>query len=99
MVIKALKKMKESSKVKIDYPKQNEKVESNHYSFRIDTSDDCEHVEITFDEKIWKPCRLDTGFWWFDIHNHEKGTYNLKAKAKTKTGKEIKTKARKFKVV
>ena len=85
--------------VELDYPRQDEKITSPVYVFRIGTSGDAERVELSINKGPWQPCRHAAGYWWYDWSGYLKGRHQAVVRTWTKSGQEVASAPRKFQVV
>jgi hypothetical protein len=84
-------------KIEIDYPKQNERITSAQYTFRINAPiDGGERVEISVDGDAPQACRSAAGFWWFDWQGEEQRQHRLSAKIVSAAGEVVAEAARRF---
>ena len=74
----------------IDHPQQDERLYASHYSIRLGVGGAIE-VEISIDRSPWRPCRFDSGYWWFDWHDIPVGKHVLAARLKTSGGQWYRT--------
>lgn len=77
------------TEVTIDHPKNGEKFQPHHYAVRIGLTDNegGRPVEISIDNGEWKPCRLTSGYYWYDWHSIPQGKHKLVAQVKLTSGK------------
>jgi len=74
----------------IDFPSQNEQLRSTEYVIRLGVGG-ATQVEIAIDKKAWQPCRLASGYWWFDWSTISRGKHTLVARMRTPDGRWYKT--------
>jgi len=74
----------------IDYPTQSEILHSPQYNIRLGAGG-ADLVEISIDKSPWLPCRLTSGFWWFDWSNIAHGKHSLVARMRTSENRWFKT--------
>jgi len=82
----------------IDHPVQSERLLSNEYVIRLGVGG-AEAVEIAIDKAAWQPCRLTSGYWWFDWKNIKSGKHVLTARMKTAGGQWYKTPPRSVELI
>ena len=88
-------KSREESPILVNYPKLNEKITSNEYSFRIEAKAGG-NVEISIDDGPWAPCRSAVGYWWFDWQVGTPGKHKAVARIRIDNGSETVTFPRYF---
>ncbi|MDE2489378.1 MAG: hypothetical protein KGM24_00925 [Elusimicrobia bacterium] len=71
----------------IDYPQQDETVNSRHYSFRVTAPDAADEVSVAINQGDWKPCRRASGYWWYDWTGFEPGEYEIVSRARARDGR------------
>lgn len=86
---KTKKTTESNSYVIIDHPINSETVYQGHYAIKIGASGDG-FVEISFNDGDWKPCRNNSGFWWYDWSDFSTGATKIVARLRNETGKTIK---------
>lgn len=69
-----------SDKATIDYPREEERVTSAHYTFRIAAPMNAEKVEVCVDGAPWQLCRYSGGFWWYDWSGYFSGEHEIVAR-------------------
>jgi len=69
----------------IDYPFENESLGGPQYVVRLGVGG-AEHVELSINGNAWGPCRLTSGYWWYDWSAIVPGDYTLTARMKTPEG-------------
>jgi hypothetical protein len=74
----------------IDHPTQNETLQTPGYSIRLGVGG-ADLVEISIDKSPWLPCRLTSGYWWYDWTGITKGKHTLVARMRTSDGRWYKT--------
>ncbi len=74
----------------IDFPTQSENFSSSEYVVRLGVGG-ADLVEISIDKGPWLPCRLNSGFWWYDWSNISKGRHTLAARMRASDGRWFKT--------
>lgn len=74
----------------IDHPQQNEILRGPVYVIRIGIGG-AEAAEISIDKSAWRPCRLTSGYWWYDWSAIRPGKHTLVARMKTTDGRWFKT--------
>lgn len=73
----------------LDYPRQNEKVTSPDYTFRISAPEDAKSVEVAVNQGPWQPCRKAAGHWWYDWSGYGSGEHEVVTRMKTPRGLRI----------
>ena len=74
----------------IDFPAQNEVLRGPVYNVRLGVGG-ADLAEISIDKSPWLPCRLTSGFWWYDWANIARGKHTLVARMRTPDGRWFKT--------
>lgn len=74
----------------IDYPTQAETLNTPTYTIRLGVGD-ADLVEISLDSGAWLPCRLTSGYWWYDWSAIVPGAHALVARMRTGDGRWFKT--------
>jgi hypothetical protein len=74
----------------IDHPTQGEKLSAPTYVIRLGVGG-ADTVEISIDKSPWQPCRLASGYWWFDWSAIKSGKHTLVARMRTTDGRWFKT--------
>jgi hypothetical protein len=74
----------------IDYPTQSETLRASSYNVRLGVGG-ADLVEISIDKSPWLPCRLTSGFWWYDWSNIASGKHTLVARMRTSDNRWFKT--------
>jgi len=74
----------------IDFPLQNEVLNAPVYVIRMGVGG-ADLVEMSIDKSAWLPCRLTSGYWWFDWSKIAKGKHTLVARMRTPDGRWFKT--------
>jgi hypothetical protein len=69
----------------IDHPQQNERLQGPTYVIRLGVGG-ADAVELSIDKASWTPCRLTSGYWWFDWENIARGKHTLIARMRTSSG-------------
>ena len=77
----------------IDHPQQNERLRGSVYVVRLGVGG-AETVEISIDGEPWRPCRLTSGYWWFDWSGIRLGKHTLTARMRTFDGRIFRTPTR-----
>lgn len=87
----ALKNMKGGAAVlaplAVDYPVQNERINSFEYTVRVSAPETAESVDVSIDQGAWKSCRKAEGFWWYDWSGFDNGEHELIARTPGKNGR------------
>lgn len=84
--------------VAIDYPRHEETITSNAYTFRIIAMAGVRKVEISIDESAWQPCREAGGSWWYDWTGYAPGEHEATARVMLADGRYLATEHRFFAV-
>ena len=74
----------------IDHPQEGERLYAAHYVMRLGVGG-AEAVEISINQGPWQPCRLTSGYWWYDWSAIPKGKHALVARMRTSGGQWYKT--------
>jgi hypothetical protein len=74
----------------IDHPEQSERLLGPVYVIRMGVGG-AEEVEISFNNGVWKPCRLTSGYWWYDWSNIRPGRHTITARMRTADGRWFRT--------
>jgi hypothetical protein len=74
----------------IDHPIQNEILAGPHYNVRLGVGG-ADLVEISIDKSPWLPCRLTSGYWWYDWSAIAPGKHALVARMRASDGRWFKT--------
>jgi hypothetical protein len=72
--------------VVIEYPRQNETIASNNYTFRIVAMSGVKHVEISINDSAFEPCRQAGDSWWYDWSGYGSGEYEVVARMRQADG-------------
>lgn len=71
----------------IDFPRQDERIETRHYSVRVTVAEQADQVDVSIDQGPWQACRLASGHWWFDLQEIPKGERAVIARARQGEGR------------
>ena len=82
----------------LDFPQEDEMIVGSNYTFRIGTAGQTLLVEVGIDRDPWKPCRRDSGYWWYDWSGFTPGYHLVRARTHTQDGRVEMTLLRRFKV-
>jgi len=74
----------------IDYPAQDETLVGPDYHVRLGVGG-ADLVEISIDKSPWLPCRLTSGYWWYDWSDIAPGKHTLVARMRTSDNRWFKT--------
>jgi len=74
----------------IDFPLQSEILRGPAYNVRLGVGG-ADLVEISIDKSPWLPCRLTSGYWWYDWSNIAPGKHTLVARMRTAENQWYKT--------
>jgi hypothetical protein len=75
------------AKPTIDYPHQDEKIASRHYTIRVNAPISCDTVDVSIDQGPWLACRDSVGYWWYDWSDFDSGPHEVIARARAQKGK------------
>src|SRR5689334_7145909 len=84
--------------VVIDYPVEDEKITSPHYTIRIGVFAEAQRVEVSIDDSEWQSARSAVGFWWFDWSRYQNGQHHITARVHLRDGHTFTTAPRAFRV-
>lgn len=84
--------------VAIDYPRHDETITSNAYTFRVVAMPGIRKVEISINEGPWQPCRESGGAWWYDWSGYTAGDHEATARVMLADGRYLATEHRFFMV-
>jgi hypothetical protein len=74
----------------IDFPIQSEALRAPTYVIRLGVGG-ADLVEISIDKSPWLPCRLTSGYWWYDWSKIARGKHTLVARMRLPDGRWFKT--------
>ena len=74
----------------IDFPTQNEVLRAPEYVIRLGVGG-ADLVELSIDKGPWLPCRLSSGYWWYDWSGIQRGKHTLVARMRLPDGLWFKT--------
>jgi hypothetical protein len=83
--------------VVIEYPRQNEAITSNNYTFSIVAMPGVKKVEVSIDGSAWEPCRQSDS-WWYDWSGYGAGEHEVTARIQLANGHFHTTEPRFFSV-
>lgn len=84
--------------VAIDYPRHDETITSNDYTFRVVALPGVKKVEISVDDSTWEPCRHAGDSWWYDWSGYGAGEHEATARVTLTDGRYLATEHRFFTV-
>lgn len=84
--------------VAIDYPRHDETINSNDYTFRIDAMPGVKTVEVSINESEWEACRQSEEAWWYDWSGYGSGDHGITARVLLADGRYLATGHRFFTV-
>lgn len=84
--------------VAIEYPRRDETVTSNYYTFRVAAMPGVKTVEVSINKAGWQPCRQAAGAWWYDWSGYGSGEQELTARVRLADGRYHATEPRFFTV-
>jgi len=67
--------VEQSSKLSIDYPQADEKVNRGHYAVRISAGGS--ECQISIDDSTWQTCRRSDAFSWYDWFPKQIGSHRI----------------------
>ncbi len=76
-----------------DFPQEAEILKGPVYNIRLGAGG-AENVEISIDKSPWRPCRLTSGYWWYDWSNIPMGKHTLVTRMQTTDGRRFRTPTR-----
>ena len=71
----------------IEYPRHNETITSQDYTFRIVAMHGVKKVEVSIDEAGWQPCRQSGDSWWYDWSGYGSGEHEIVARLQLSDGR------------
>ncbi len=74
-------------KPSIDYPFENEAIEGDSYTVRINAPA-ARMVRLAIDQGDWRECRPALGYWWFDWSDFAPGEHEVIVCAEYEDGRE-----------
>lgn len=84
--------------VAIDYPRHDETITSNDYTFRVVAMPGVRKVEVSINESAWEPCRHAGDSWWYDWSGYTRGEHEVTARVLLADGRYLATEHRFFTV-
>ena len=84
--------------VVIEYPRQNETITSNCYTFSIVAMPGVKKVEVSIDGAGWESCRQSEGSYWYDWSGYGAGEHEVVARMQQANGHFHTTEPRYFTV-
>lgn len=84
--------------VAIDYPRANETIKSDKYTFRVEAMEGATNVEVSIDDAAFEPCRRDGNSWWYDWSCYGSGDHEMTARVHLANGHHHATEHRDFTV-
>lgn len=84
--------------VAIEYPRHDETITSDHYTFRVAAMPGVKTAEVSVNEAGWEPCRQSGGSWWYDWAGYGPGEHGVAARVQLNDGRYLETAPRFFKV-
>ncbi len=67
---------------RVECPREGEIVSPPSYTFRIAATPGADHVVVSIDQGVWKPCREALGVWRYDWSGYGKGRHDLVARCR-----------------
>lgn len=84
--------------VAIEYPRHDETITSDAYTFRITAMPGVRSVEVSVNDGAWQPCRQAGGAWWYDWSGYGPGEHGVASRVELADGQRLATDHRFFKV-
>lgn len=84
--------------VAIEYPRHEETITSNNYTFRVSAMSGAKAVEVAINEGGWQPCRQAGGSYWYDWSGYGAGDHAITARVTLADGSQHLTDHRFFTV-
>lgn len=81
------KKEEHAMSITIDYPKENEKVKLGPYTIRV-SSQGRGMVQLSLKKGKWEPCRLASGYYWFDWQPEKPGVQKISVRMLSENKKQ-----------
>jgi hypothetical protein len=72
--------------VAIEYPRQNETIASNSYTFHIVAMPGAKKVEVSIDDSVWEPCRQSGDSFFYDWFSYAPGEHEIVARVHLSDG-------------
>jgi hypothetical protein len=66
----------------VEYPRQDETIDSPKYVFRIGAPVGAPRVEVSIDQGPWLACRKLAGYWWYDWSGYDDGEHEIVARTR-----------------
>jgi len=85
-----------STRLAVDFPKQNEIINSPQYTLRLCAPEGVKSVEVALDDGEWQPCRQAVGYWWFDWSGFGDGEHEVIARIELEDGRKIASEPHEF---
>ena len=73
--------------VAIEYPRRNETITSNSYTFHIVAMPGAKKVEVSINDSVWEPCRKSGDSFWYDWFGYAPGEHELVARVQLNDGR------------
>jgi hypothetical protein len=70
----------------IEYPRPNETITSDSYTFQIAAMPGVQKVEVSINDAAWEPCRQAGGSFWYDWFCYGSGEYEMAARVQLANG-------------
>lgn len=83
--------------VRVEYPREGERLECPCYTFHIGAIPEALAVEIAVDQGEWLPCRESLGLWWYDWTG-SKGEHSVVARSRVADDVWVTSDLRRFSV-
>ncbi|MDO8631393.1 MAG: hypothetical protein Q7R41_12965 [Phycisphaerales bacterium] len=84
--------------VAIEYPRHEETITSNDYTFRVCAMSGVKAVEVSINEAGWQPCRQGGDSYWYDWSGYGAGDHAITARVTLSDGRQHLTDHRFFSV-
>ncbi len=82
----------------IEYPRPNETIMSDSYTFQIVAMPGAKKVEVSINDSAWEPCRQSGDSFWYDWFCYGSGEYEVAARVQLANGQIHATEHRFFTV-
>ncbi|MCK4659256.1 MAG: hypothetical protein KAV82_07005 [Phycisphaerae bacterium] len=84
----------ETPHVTIDFPTENEVIESAVYTIRLGAGASTNNALVRIDGGEWSQCRFEDGYWWFDWADYDSGAHEIIAEGWNILGQRTETDVR-----
>ena len=86
------------TRLSVDFPRQDEKITSRHYTLRVTAPEGVRSVDVSIDGQGWMACRHAVGHWWHDWADYGSGKHDIIARIRTRQGAVITSEPHEFHV-